>query len=52
MENWVAGARGDEQMVEITMRLRKETAVTAKWIAERLGMDAAGYVNHLIAGES
>jgi hypothetical protein len=34
--------------VKIAMRLRAETAVTVKWIAERLGMGAPGYVNHLL----
>jgi len=29
-------------------RLRAETAVTVKWIAERLQMGAPGYVNHLL----
>lgn len=40
--------KGDGQKVAIAMRLRAETAVTVKWIAERLGMGAPGYVNHLL----
>jgi hypothetical protein len=34
--------------VAIAARLRAETAVTVKWIAERLRMGAPGYVNHLL----
>ncbi len=30
------------------LRLRAETAVTMRWIAERLRMEAPGYVNHLL----
>ena len=28
--------------------LRAETAMTVKWIAQRLAMGALGYVNHLV----
>jgi hypothetical protein len=50
---WVEGEPGrlakvDEQNVKIALRLRAETAMTVKWIAERLGMGAPGYVNHLL----
>ena len=41
-------AKGDEQKVVIAVRLRAETAVTVKWIAERLQMGEPGYVNHLL----
>jgi hypothetical protein len=34
--------------VAIAMRLCEETAVTVKWIAERLGMGVPGYVNYLL----
>lgn len=30
------------------MRLRAETAMTVKWIADRLQMGSPGYVNHLL----
>ena len=41
-------AKGDPQKVTIAVRLRAQTAVTVKWIAERLEMGAPGYVNHLL----
>ena len=41
-------AKGDPQKVAIAVRLRAETAVTVKWIAERLDMGAPGYANHLL----
>ncbi len=34
--------------VAMASRLRAETAVTVKWIAERLQMGAPGYLNHLL----
>ena len=40
--------KGDPVKVAIAMRLRAETAVPVKWIAERLQMGAPGYVNHLL----
>jgi putative transposase len=39
-------AKGDIGKVQIAGRLRTETLVTVKWIAARLGMDTASYVNH------
>jgi REP element-mobilizing transposase RayT len=39
-------AKGDLGKVEIAGRLREETLVTVKWIAARLGMGTAGYVNN------
>ena len=39
-------AKGDVGKVKIAGRLRAETLVTVKWIAERLGMGTAGYVNN------
>jgi REP element-mobilizing transposase RayT len=41
-------AKGDEGKVAISVRLRAETAVTVKWIAERLRMGAPGHVHHLL----
>ena len=41
-------AKGDAQKVAMAVRLRGETAVTVRWIAERLRMGAPGYVNHLL----
>ena len=41
-------AKGDAQKVAMAVRLRAETAVTVKWIAERLRMGAPGYVNYLL----
>lgn len=41
-------AKGDPVKVALAARLRVETAVTVKWIAERLAMGAPGYVNHLL----
>jgi REP element-mobilizing transposase RayT len=39
-------AKGDVGKVKIAGRLRAETLVTVKWIAERLHMGTAGYVNN------
>jgi putative transposase len=41
-------AKGDVQKLAMALRLRAETAMTVKWIAERLRMGAPGYVNHLL----
>ena len=41
-------AKGDARKVAMAARLRAETALTVKWIAERLQMGAPGYVNHLL----
>jgi hypothetical protein len=41
-------AKGDAGKVVVAARLRAETAVTVKWIAERLQMGAPGYVHHLL----
>ena len=41
-------AKGDAVKVAIAMRLRVESAVTVKWIAERLQMGTPGHVNHLL----
>ena len=39
-------AKGDLGKVQIAGRLREETLVTVKWIAARLEMGTAGYVNN------
>ena len=39
-------AKGDLGKVRIAGRLRAETLVTVKWIAARLGMGTASYVNN------
>jgi REP element-mobilizing transposase RayT len=41
-------AKGDAGKVAVAVRLRAETAVTVKWIAERLQMGAPGYVHQLL----
>jgi hypothetical protein len=39
-------AQGDLGKVKIAARMRAETLVTGKWIAERLAMGTVGYVNN------
>jgi putative transposase len=41
-------AKGEAQKVTMAVRLRAETTVTVKWIAERLRMGAPGYLHHLL----
>ncbi|HRZ35663.1 MAG TPA: transposase [Candidatus Paceibacterota bacterium] len=41
-------AKGDAGKVAIAVRLRAETVMTVKWIAQRLQMGAPGYVHHLL----
>jgi hypothetical protein len=41
-------AKGDVAKVALAVRLRQETVMTLKWIAERLQMGTGGYVNHLL----
>jgi REP-associated tyrosine transposase len=41
-------AKGDAVKVALAARLRAETVMTVKWIAERLQMGAPGYVNLLL----
>jgi hypothetical protein len=36
------------KLVAVDARLRAETTLTVSWIAERLGMGARGYLNHLL----
>jgi len=44
---WFTRAKGDAQKVTTAVRLRAETAMTVKWIAQRLQMGGPGHVNHL-----
>jgi hypothetical protein len=39
-------AKGDPGKVKMAARLREETLVTVKWLAERLGMGTASNVNN------
>ncbi len=39
-------AKGDPRKIQIAQRLREETMVTVRWIAERLGMGSVAYVNN------
>ena len=41
-------AKGDVPKVPIAVRVREETAMTVKWIADRLQMGAPAYVNPLL----
>jgi putative transposase len=41
-------AKGDAGKVALAIRLRQETVMTVKWIAERLQMGTGGYANHLL----
>ena len=34
--------------LQIAMRLRAQTTMTASWIAEKLGMTSVGYLNRLL----
>jgi REP element-mobilizing transposase RayT len=43
-----ARPKGDSTKVALAARLRAETTLTVSWIAERLGMGARGYLNHLL----
>ncbi len=41
-------AKGDAQKVAMAVRLRAETTMTVKWIAQRLHMGTPGHVHHLL----
>jgi hypothetical protein len=43
--------KGDVEKVALAKQLRKETTVTLKWIARRLGMGSASMVAHCLRGE-
>lgn len=40
--------KGDAEKIVIAARLRAETVMTVRWIAERLQMGTPGYLNHLL----
>jgi hypothetical protein len=40
--------KGDKFKVRVARRLRAETTVTLKWIADRLGMGTRGHLTHLL----
>ena len=41
-------SKGDPEKLKLALRLRAETAVTVKWIAERLRMGTWTHLNHLL----
>jgi putative transposase len=43
-----ARRKGDREKLKLALRLREETTVTVKWIAERLRMGTWTHVNHLL----
>ena len=43
-----ARRKGDPEKVKLALRLRAETAVTIKWIAQRLQMGTWTHLNHLL----
>ena len=44
----VARRKGDREKLKLAVRLREETTVTVKWIAERLRMGTWTHLNHLL----
>jgi REP element-mobilizing transposase RayT len=40
--------KGDREKLKLAVRLRRETAVTVKWIAQRLRMGTWTHLNHLL----
>ena len=40
--------KGDKEKLKLAVRLRAETTVTLKWIAERLRMGTWTHLNHLL----
>jgi hypothetical protein len=44
----VARLKGDGEKLKLALRLRKDTTVTLKWIAERLRMGTWTHLNHLL----
>ena len=40
--------KGDKEKLKLAVRLRAETTVTLKWIAERLRMVTWTHLNHLL----
>jgi hypothetical protein len=45
-EDLAGRLKGDLKKVKLAARLRAETTMTVAWIAERLHMGTAGYVNN------
>jgi len=43
-----ARRKGDGEKLKLALRLRAETTVTVKWIAERLRMGTWTHLNHLL----
>jgi hypothetical protein len=43
-----ARAKGDKEKLKLAARLRVETTVTVKWIAQRLRMGTWTHLNHLL----
>jgi len=43
-----ARAKGDKEKLKLAVRLRAETSVTVKWIAQRLRMGTWTHLNHLL----
>jgi len=41
-------SRWDPEKVTLAARLRAETTLTVRWIAERLSMGTRGYLNQLV----
>jgi len=44
----VARSKGDREKLKLAVRLRDETTVTVKWIADRLRMGTWTHLNHLL----
>jgi len=44
--------KGDKDKVQIARRLRRETTMTLKWIAQRLHMGSWTYVSNLLGGKA
>ena len=44
-----ARPKGDPWKVELALRLRRQTPMTRKWIADRLQIGSVSYVSHLLA---
>ena len=47
-EDWGRRPKGDPAKVALAVRLRAETTMTVKWIADRLQMGSPGYANYLL----
>jgi putative transposase len=46
--DWAKRRKGDPAKVKLALRLRAQTAVTLKWIAEHLQLGSWTYLNHLL----